>query len=452
MVVLPLRSIHPDDFDLVDTEVIYLGHLARSNFPVAKGLVIFPPHLEFNKILDRHSRIFEDNAKELKELLRTISIPAELRNEFKSTKINLARAWGMVLDKWWQEIQEAHSLSRKPNIKAQYILLTDSIKASGFGFIDSKSKKVILRISSGKLTASQKSELRDLIERAQKHLVIKMRFDWIIDTGIKIIKVSPLLDFVDDPDFDDLNISKLDSLASSLPIKTKIVLNLSDNFVVDSRADSVIIYSDESIDPENRLFVIVESAKTYPAGEIIYRLNDKSSGSRVLRGTALLNSDPKLLNQEVMILNLARNAHLASNVHLAIPHVHNIAEFKHFIEALVKLGIKRSGTFKYYLEISEVENILNLEEFLEDIDGVIIDLDSLKLETKSVVKLLKDPIEKLKLEKIRFMVKSQQFDQTLVRFLTDLGVWGLIVKEVNVSPMQEMLQKVELSSVSEIKH
>lgn len=452
MVTLPLKSVHHDDYDLVDRDIICLSQLARNNFPVASGLVVFPPYLEFNSILDRHGRIFEDNAKELKQQLRTISMPEELIKEFKKARINLAQAWEMVLEKWWQQIERSHSLNRKLNLKAQYILLTDSIKSCGFGYIDSASKKVAINITSGNITQSQRQELEDLIIRAQKNLVIKMRFDWIIDSGIKIIKVSSRQDFVLKADFGNVITIKPDSSAFRVLPKTKLILNLSENYVVDPNADSVIIYSDESTEVEDKLFKIIESAKTYPNGEIIYRLADKSSDSQVLRGVSLLNSNPKLLNQEIMILNLARNAYLNYNVHLGIPYVRNFAELKHFTEALAKFGIKRSVSFKYYLEVSEVENILNLEEFLEDIDCVIFDLDCLKLETKSVVKLLKDPIEKLNQGKVPFMVKCRYFDETLVRILVDLGVWGLIVKEANMSPMQDVLSKVEVSSISEVKH
>ena len=115
-----------------------------------------------------------------------------------------------------------------------------------------------------------------------------------------------------------------------------------------------------------------------------------------------------------------------------------------------------------WLEIAVPENIVNLEDYLvAGLDGIVLNLDELishlngfdasheellfyKNEAKALMSFLEDGLKLLHKSKIPFIAYGtlSLYPQVL-EFLTEKGVFGIVVERYEVSSAHELLHQTE---------
>src|SRR4051812_49376726 len=97
MTVLPLRSLREEDMPLVGRNLFNLAKLSHLAFPVPEGLVVVPPTIKLQTILEHYEfkdkEVFEQKLIILKKEIQKIDPPHELIEALVRTKIDIQELW-----------------------------------------------------------------------------------------------------------------------------------------------------------------------------------------------------------------------------------------------------------------------------------------------------------------------------------------------------------------------
>src|SRR5438105_4051144 len=110
---VPLRSVSNEDSLIFGKFAVILGGLARMGFPIAPGIVVTPPRLNLQTILQHYDlenkEVFEQSLTLVKKDLAQIPIPDEFEREIREHKQFLVgqevikskkELWLHLLDLW----------------------------------------------------------------------------------------------------------------------------------------------------------------------------------------------------------------------------------------------------------------------------------------------------------------------------------------------------------------
>ncbi len=442
---LPIKSLRDEDREHLKQDLIYLAKLHQLGFPIAEGLVIFPPNLALKPF-------GKDHPYQQKVFFET-KIPENLYQELalRLKKDQIKKLWLQLLEVWFSEFKV------KPlPLTAQPIFFVSNIIAKGTVYFHPEDKDSKIDIWQGQLSPQLLKELDQLVGKMDRQLVISHIYHFIVESpkkgiqNLKIIKLTPLTqtNISKSKHFDFKNQVFSVPISNSSPKKgtaIKIFLDLPKELTIEPSVDGVIISGEKIRQFDEKIFAIVEAANTFPNFPIIYKLSDHKD-FKDARGSLGLIYHPEILRKEAEAVLFSRNKKQLLNVALAVPFVRSYDEFLKLKRELASLGILRKGSLKLWVEFAVPENLLNVSDYiLAGFDGAIINLNELHAflygyqpnepekiyyqdQTSAVLKLLELAITNLHQAKIPILVSGKlALNEEVLHFLVRKGVWGIVV-------------------------
>lgn len=488
--ILPIKILRDEDSPIFGPLNVILGKLSRNGFPVASGIVVSPPSLHLLSVLKHHDfgsrEVFEQSLTLVKKDLEKTALPEILEKETKAHKKfflasqgtpgsveSVKKLWIVLLNNWLEEIKQRLWNSGiypgiTENLEPQKVYFIDKVKASGKAYFSPEHEEVVVEITSGNLEPKDLKKLDEIVLAANKKLFIPHEYQWILDGSVKLFKVLPYTPKISTPGVSSFVTSELHPGGEVSKSTVKVFLDFSKGLVVDE-ADGIFIDSGQIFDLsqsqnsyEELIFKLVETATSFPDSPILVKLADKNEGMGKIRGSLKLIHQKSLLDPLCEAVLFARNKKGLKNIHLVIPFVRGVMELMQIKRELAVRKLLRKNNLQIWLEICTPENVINLEDYLiTGIDGVILNLDELsahfmgfdhreetvsgyKHEVAGLIKFLEDGIKLLHQAKIPFIAfGNQTLNPTVLEFLVEKGVYGVVVERYEVPSMSEILHQAE---------
>lgn len=487
--ILPIKLLTEEDSQIFGRINVTLGILARSGFDVTPGIVVTPPIIKLQTLLNYynlgHKELYEQTLLLVKKEVEKIPIPEKLLQETDKTKhflINgkifnsVKEIWVELLNCWMEEMKyRLWNRGFSPDLTQALspLVVGFAKKAEAFGeaYFDEINDDVVIVTKSGKLTPVQSKHIHDLVILANRKLLIPHVFSWVVDGGVKIATLNLYTPHDDQmvikkQPHQIVTISNSDTKAKSV---TKVFLDMSQGSILEKDLDGIYICAEQIFNPEDKtetldslLFKVIESAKTLPDQPVLLKLPDIPEHLAGVRGTFRLLHQNSLFDPMCEAVKFIREGKKLTNVHVVIPFVRHTFEMLEIKRVLAKKGISRSGSDMVWMEIAVVENIINIEEYIEiGFDGAILNLDELiggifgfdhrqenlghlKKEIKSLSKFLIPALKILQKRKIPVLVYgSLALDISMLEFLVSENITGVIVPRFEAISMRDLLYKVE---------
>ncbi len=459
MKVLPIKLISKEEKEEVGENLYNLVKLAQANFPVSKGLVVFPPTQEFKRIFEHfpylNSEILSSNSDFIEEKLNEILIYPELKDELNG--LNAQKIWQELLKIFYLEVRkkvarEHHSFT-KNWLRPQPILFLDKINASGTIHIDPETKDSVIKVDKA-LPPVLMKELDELVFKMDKRVFIPQIYSFVVDKErIKITKVTPFTHK------EKVNLIKQVKSSFNLePQKKKLAIKIFseiDQAQNSSNLDGVLINCNQQPQLEKEIERLI-GITTLPA---VFKLP---------ADTHTLINNQKLLKTAVSAFLFARNKKQLKNLQLAIPLVRSEAELMQIKRDLASLGVYRKGTLKLWMEVAVPENLVNIDEYLNlGIDGLILELDKLSLllrgvkeedaqemnfyakDIKPILQLIEPTIKACSKAGLPVLVIGKlTLDHDMLKFLIEKRVFGIVISSVEAENLNEYLYSLTNNALS----
>ncbi|MBU1000482.1 hypothetical protein KKE78_03765 [Patescibacteria group bacterium] len=508
--ILPIRSLTDEDAPIFGSLNVILGKLLRSGFPVGPGLVVTPPQFKLRSVLERFDfgkkEIFRQTLSVVKKEINSIPPPSVLLSEthkhksffINGRKINSVKnLWLALLHTWLEQIeQRIWSKGFYPgitdNLDPQVLTFTSKIQGFGTAHFDFLASDVTVLVKEGRLHVNDIKKITEIVKLANKKLLLSYEYEWILDSGVKLIKVKPYTP--------SITIDSGTTISKDMPCKdtpckakrsaVKVFLDLSapvqsGSFGLNiekevdpgsTGVDGIYIASERIFDLnkpvesfEDLVSRVVQSAVNFPSVPVFVKLPDKPEGLSVgkagmgkLRGSLRLLHQKSLFDPAMKALDFVRHKKGLTNVHIVVPFVRGVNELLKIKRELAVRKLSRKNSLQLWMEVAVPENIINLEDYLiAGIDGVVLNLDELisylngfdcqqeellfyKSEITGLLKFLEDGIRLLHKSKVPFIVYgSLAFSQKVLEFLIEKGVWGMVVECYEAHSAKDLLYQVE---------
>lgn len=478
MDILPIKVLTDSDSPIFGNLNVALGKLGRSGIPVCKGVCISAPDLHLKTTLEhydfKNKEIFEQTLQLVKNEIEKTPVPDVLLRELGSYKKYWALGfefkktrdvWLHLLNLWLEEIKgriwrNGFYKGITEGLRPQTVLFTNKVEGFGTAFYDSILDDVTLHIENGKIHPANQKKIADIVNLANKKLLISHAYGWIIDKGVKLTQVLPHI-----PAVSPFLPIVLRSKASPCEAKCamKVIVDLSKGLTIDTQSDGAYLSSEEANQSfDNLAFKLIEIGITFAPKPVFYKLADVTEGMGDVRGTLRLLRQESLRVPVLDAVTFALYKKGLKNINLVLPFARNINEILQLKRELAVKKLGRKNSLKHWFEVCVPENILNLEEYLLTCwDGVVINLDELlshisgfdlnceelgfyKKEISSLIKFLEDPfklLHKAKLPIIAF--GSIALEHELLEFLTEKGVYGIVVEKADSYSAKDILYQME---------
>lgn len=491
--ILPIRLLTDEDASIFGALNVSLGKLERAGLSVGEGVVITPPELRLKTVLEHYDfgtkEIFEQNLTLVKKEINSTPVPQILEKELKQFKKfylnqqiikSKKELWQMLLNLWLDEIkqrlwQKGFFPGISQNLEPQVVIFLKNLENFGTAFFDPLQDDVMINIKKGKLHPNDQKKIFDIVKEANKKLFIPYEYEWILDKGVRLVKVSPFT-----PNIATEAAMLTREVAKDLEKKRstfKVFLDLSVGLTIEKDVDGIYISSEKIFDLnkpnesfENLVFKLVESATTFANFPILFKLADKSEGMGKIRGSLRLLHQASLLDPLIESLDFVRHKKNLLNVHIVIPFVRNVRELMQIKRELAIKKLMRKNSLQIWLEICTPENIINLDEYLlVGVDGVVLNLDELishlngfdpkeeelafyKHQVEGLIKFLADGIRLLHKSKIPILAfGSVTLNPRLLEFLVEKGVYGVVVDRYEAHSASDLLHQVEKRIILRMK-
>lgn len=481
MKILPIRVILDEERYEVGANLANLANLKRAGFPVADGVIVFPPDLSkiFKKYqslgVDYIDRYYSEIKKELFKLDIPDSLVFELKN--KLPKADLKKIWNSLLESWLVQSKTLSSLSVQP------IIFSSKIKSFGTIYESEKiiHQKIVkdsnIEIKKGELSPKLLKQLDELVFKMDRSLGIPQIYHWIAEEAGKedIIKIVNL-----SPSTPEVNTIKEEILNSQIRIETKLNLatgksatklfiNATKQSVpADKSVDGFLMCSEDFLDIEEKTKKLVELASFNCSIPVIFKLFDDPTNFNINGALRLLNSEG-ILKKDLETFLFARNKKQLLNIDLAIPQTRSVREFLEIKRQIASLGVSRKRSLKFWLEIAIPENLLNLEEYLEaGVDGIILNLDLLQShlggfnisdpereiynrDYKPLLKFIEEGLKILHKNLLPVLtVGNLTFKDEVLDFLVAKAVWGVTLSLGESQNFYEHLAMLEKRAINKL--
>lgn len=168
------------------------------------------------------------------------------------------------------------------------------------------------------------------------------------------------------------------------------------------------------------------------------------------RGVSRYIKDPDVFEMELEAIKIVRNKKGLKNLWVMLPFVRTVKELREAKQVMSATGLRRSGTFKFWMMVEIPSNVILLDEFIDEgIDGVSIGTNDLTMlllgvdrDNEKVADVYNemDPAALWALEKIITTCRRRkitcsvcgQAPSVYPQLVEDLVEWG--VTSVSVSP------------------
>ncbi|TSC86695.1 MAG: Uncharacterized protein G01um10147_776 [Microgenomates group bacterium Gr01-1014_7] len=486
--ILPIKLLRDEDAPIFGPLNVVLGKLARLDFPVANGIVVTAPELHLKTVLEyydcAHKEIFEQTLILVKKEIEKTPVPEILISETKThnkfllgsqaTPGSVKELWIALLHEWLEEIKkrlwkDGFYPGIAQNLEPKLVIFLKKPEASGIAFFDSLQDDVVINIQTGKLHPNDQRKLFEIVQDANKKLFIPHEYEWIIDKGLKLTGIKsytqPVILSAIEGSLTKVSPTSNDKSKSTV----KVFLDLSKGLVIEREVDGIYISSEKIFDLnkpqtswEELVFKLVECAHTFPNSPILMKLADMSEGMGKVRGALRLIHQKSLLDRLCEALLFARNKKELRNIHVVIPFVRGVNELVGLKRELAVRKLIRKNNFQVWLELAVPENVINLEDYLtQGVDGIVLNLDELsahlsgydhreqevsfyKHEVTGLLKFLEDGIKLLHQSKIPFIAYgSLSLNPTVLDFLIEKGVYGIVVERFEAPSITELLHNAE---------
>ena len=479
MEVLPITSLHQEDFPYVSADLIRLGQLARSGFPVANGIVVLPPEIHLKTTLERfefhNKEVFEQKLDIIKSELRKIPIPNQLVNIAKEKEIDGKLLWIHLLDQWMDEIRsgiwrEGLTQDLLTFLNAQPVFFTTHIEISGKAHTQYPEHQVVIELTHGLLNVTLESELQELVKKGDRLLGLHYCFEWIVEMEkkkrvVKIVKIIPYT-----PSNDHLRSSPNSPYSpSGVPTeafihsvkKTAVKVLFSPTKYDQSweSADGLVVFGERFTDFDQKAQA---SSHASDSGLLMYKLTDLQDHHQGIRGTLRLLHQDSLLSPDLQAFLFMQHTQKISEMGMILPFVRSVFELSEMKRKLHNLGFKRSGKLKLWMEVATTENIINLRRYCEEgLDGIFLNLDELSLwvggmvgvdeermyyhdQVEAALSLLDQAFKIVHQLKIPVIVSGSLVTRgDVMHYLLKKGVWGVVFDSSAIYGAQEYIQQAE---------
>lgn len=483
--ILPIRLLTDEDAPIFGALNVSLGKLKRAGLPVGEGVVITPPELRLKTVLEHYDfgtkEIFEQSLTLVKKEILAIPIDENLEKEIKKHKKyylngkiikSKKELWQNLLNSWLDEIkqrlwQKGFFPGISQNLEPQVVIFIKDLESFGTAFFDPLQDDVIINIKKGKLHPNDQKKIFDIVKEANKKLFIPYEYEWILDRGVRLVKVSPFT-----PNIAAEAVILTQQVANDSGRKlsaVKVFLDLSVGLTIEKEVDGIYISSEKIFDLnkpnesfENLVFKLVESATTFPESPVFLKLADKSEGMGKIRGSLRLLHQSSLLNPLIESLDFVRHKKNLLNIHIVVPFVRSVRELMQIKRELAIKKLMRKNSLQIWLEICTPENMINLDEYLlVGVDGVVLNLDELishfngfdpkeeelafyKHQVEGLINFLEDGIRLLHKSKMHFIAfGSVSLNPKMLEFLVEKGVYGIVVDRYEAHSAKDLLNQAE---------
>lgn len=449
--------------------------------------------------------IFEQSLELVKKEIEKISVPEILEKETKghvnflvnSEKVKgVKKLWLVLLHTWINQIKErlwkdGFYLGITENLDPQVVIFVNNVQSYGQAFYEPELDETIIDTIAGQLLPLESRKLDELVHLANKRLLIPHKYEWILDSGLpagrqglKITKVSSYTPGIQEytpgvPTF-HLGGGVEDPYRAHLPGERtksaiKVFLDLSNGLTVED-ADGIFISSEKIFDLdrpqtsfEELIFKLVGCGTTYSENPVLVKLADMSEGLPAGRqGMGKVRGALRLLHQKSLFdplceaILFARNKKDLRNIHVVIPFVRGAGELQQIKRELAVKKLMRKNSLQQWLEVAVPENIVNLEEYLiTGVDGVVLNLDELsahfagydhnsqdvsfyKHEVSGLLKFLEDGVKLMHKSRVPFIAQgSLILNPTILEFLVEHGVYGMVVERYEAPAAHDLLHQAE---------
>ncbi len=483
--VLPIKVLTDEDGQIFGSLNVALGKLHRFDIPVAPGVVVAAPNLKLKTVLEHFDfgskEIFEQSLTLVKREISSLPIPQVLEKELKKQKKFLLNGeiyksakevWLKLLAIWIEEIKkrlwkDGFYPGITESLDAQAVIFVKKPVSRGSVFFDPLQDDTVINVVEGKLHPNDLKKLDGIVRIGNKKLFLPHEYEWVVDGSLKLTGVKPYTPTVSS----EIEAELVPVSPGKKEIKStvKVLLDLSSGLVIEREADGIYIAAEKIFDLntprdsfEDMLFRLVESATTFPQAPVLFKLADKSEGMGKIRGTLRLLHQKNLLDPMLEALDFVRHKRRISNVHIVVPFVRGVEEFLQIKRELAVKKLGRKHSLGLWLEISVPENLINLEDYLvAGLDGVVLNMDELtafingydskeqevafyKNNVEGLISFLEDGIRLLHKAKVPFIsLGSVGLNPSVLDFLVEKGVWGMIVERYEVPSAHDLIKQSE---------
>lgn len=484
---LPIRVLTDEDAPVFGTLPVALAKLYRTGFPVAQGLVVTAPHLKLKTTLEHYDfgvrEVFTQSLELVKKEIQKIPVPEKLgsetgkHNDFlvRGEKVKSAKPlWQKLLLLWLDEIKtrlwnRGFYTGITEGLTAHIVIFANQPQAQGSAYYDEFTESPRVLVKSGKLNPDDFERICELVESADKKLFLPHEYEWIVDRGVKLSGIMPAPHPAVSLSLPALAQKPVEQKEKRQKSAVKVFFDFSAGFAVEKGVDGVYIASEKIFDLnksqssfDDMVLKLVESAVTYPASPVLFKLADKSEGMGKVRGTLRLLHQRSLLDPMITALDFARHKKNLINVHAVIPFVRSVNELLQIKRELAVRKLMRKNSLEMWLEMAVPENIINVEQYLiAGIDGVVLNLDELishlngfdpaeaemafyKNEVDGLLKFLEDGIRLMHKSKTPFITYgSLIMYPKVLEFLVEKGVFAVVAGRYEAHSAYELLHQTE---------
>ncbi len=491
--ILPIKSISEEEGVIFGAANVALAKLARTGFPVAPGIIITAPALHLKTVLEHYQfhqkEIFEQSLTLVKKEIAATPVPELLIRETKnhdhfylasqestgSEVKGVKKLWQELLDLWLEEVkqrlwQKGFYPGIADGLSAARVIFVKKPKTYGAAFFDPFADDVIINSWQGSLHPNDQRKLLDLVTAGNKKLLIPQEYEWMEESGLKIIGLKPYTPAVQTKPDVTVTLSEAKGITTDKVKSTvKVLLDMSEGLVVERDVDGVYIAAEKIFDLshaqdslEQLIFKIVESAKTFPDKPVLVKLADFSGGMGQVRGALRLIHQSSLLVPQLEAIVFARNKKGLHNINIVLPFVRTVSELLQLKRELAAHKLIRKSNLQIWMEVALPENVINLEEYLtQGLDGVVLNLDELsahlngydpalaelafyKHQIFGVLKFIEDAIRLLHKAKIPFIASGTlSLNPEILDFLVEHGIYGIVAPRIEAPSLPDFLHQAE---------
>lgn len=492
--VLPIKALHDEDGPIFGRLNVLLSKLASLDLAVAGGIVVTPPNLKLKTTLEQYNfstyEVIEQSLVLVKKDLEKIPVPDILIQEIgehgnflvgAETVKGANQLWTLLISNWIEDLKaliwrRGFAPGITENLESQVVIFTKNLVAFGKTGIDNDGE-VTISILQGKLEAGQLKELDELVERADKKLIIPYEFSWILDSAIKLSGIRPYTP----PNAIPTEVGRSRSIESGvrdssaqrlarndeLKSAVKLFLDLSVGEVPQTDFEGSYLIGEKLYDlnkpGESFDNLVLKLAEVGSLDKpVLLKLADKSEGMGKVRGTLRLLHQKSLLDSFTEAINFVRENRTLFNIHMVLPFVRGISEFNALKRELALKKLTRGNLVQIWMEVAVPENIINLEEYIvAGLDGLVFNLDELlshlsgfdlneqellfyKKDAKALLNFLGDGFKlahKLKVPVVAY--GSVILYPEVLEFMVENGVYGVVVERYEADAGKSLLQKME---------